>query len=203
MAEPLSIQKGKQLLVEGKDQLNFFEAFVKHLSLSNIQIHNFGGINELNGFLSAFVKSPGWDTVRSIGVVRDAENSGQAALQSVLGSLRNAGLHIQTEERSESNHIPMVRVLILPTEEDSSGMLETLLCQTFERGEVNHCIDEFFECVETLPGIFIANLDKARAFVYLATKRNPHHSVGVAALQGVWDLDHEAFESVRDFLKAL
>ena len=33
-----------QLLVEGNDQRNFFEAFIDHLSLENIQIQNFGGV---------------------------------------------------------------------------------------------------------------------------------------------------------------
>ena len=50
--------KSKILLVEGNDPRNFFEAFLRHLSLSNIQIQNFGGVNELRGFLRGFADTP-------------------------------------------------------------------------------------------------------------------------------------------------
>ena len=64
-------------------------------------------------------------------------------------------------------------------------MLETLLCVTFEGSEVdNRCIDDFLTCAEASPTVSITNPDKARAFAYLTTKPNPHHSVGVAARQG-------------------
>ena len=69
------IKSAIQLLVEGNDPRNFFEAFVEHLSLANIQIQNFGGIYELRGFLSALVNAPGFQIVQSIGIVRDAETS--------------------------------------------------------------------------------------------------------------------------------
>ena len=82
-------------------------------------------------------------------------------------------------------------------------MLETLLCRTFEGSEVDRCIDDFFECAEASPNVSIKNPDKARAFAFLTTTPNPHHSVGVAAQQGAWDFDHEALEEVRDFLTAL
>lgn len=82
-------------------------------------------------------------------------------------------------------------------------MLETLLCRTFEGTELDSCIDDFFECAQAASNAPITNLDKARAFAYLTTTSNPHHSVGVAAQQGVWDFDDDAFEEVRDFLKAL
>ena len=38
MAQPTTIDKEIQLLVEGNDQLNFFEALTKHFSISGIQM---------------------------------------------------------------------------------------------------------------------------------------------------------------------
>ena len=84
------IKSAIQLLVEGNDPRNFFEAFVEHLSLANIQIQNFGGIYELRGFLSALVNAPGFQIVQSIGIVRDAETSAERAFQSVQSSLERA-----------------------------------------------------------------------------------------------------------------
>lgn len=94
-----------------------------------------------------------------------------------------------------------VTVLILPGG-NREGMLETLLCETFAGTSVEECIDGFFECVEELCG-HSKRPDKARARVYLATKPDPHPSVGVAASKGYWDLDHDVFGNVRDFLISL
>ena len=52
-----------QLLVEGNDQRNFFEAMVKHLKLPDIQFRNFGGVTELRGYLAGFVNVSNFRTV--------------------------------------------------------------------------------------------------------------------------------------------
>ena len=202
MAKQERIERPKQLLVEGNDDKNFFEAFVEHLSLPEIQIWEFGGKDEFRSFLSGFVSMSGFNSVTSLGIIRDADGPAQSALQSIQGSLRNANLPVPTRANERQSGNPDVSVLILP-DESSAGMLETLLCRTFEGSEVDRCIDDFFTCAEASPNVSITNPDKARAFAYLTTKPNPHHSVGVAARQGVWNLDHEAFDEVRDFLKAL
>ena len=69
MAEQAKIEQPIQLLVEGNDQKNFFEAFVSHLEIQGVQIQNFGGVGELGGFLRAFVRAPDFDTISSIGGV--------------------------------------------------------------------------------------------------------------------------------------
>ena len=202
MAQPGRIERPKQLLVEGNDQRNFFEALIRHHSLPDIQIQDYGGGDELRVFLPAFVKAPNFDSITSLGIVRDAEGSAQATFQSVQGSLGKVNLPVPTNAGVRQSGNPDVSVLILP-DEGSPGMLETLLCRTFEDTTVDHCIDDFFKCVEASSNTSIKNPDKARAFTFLTTTPNPRHSVGVAAQQGVWNLDDDAFEEVRDFLMAL
>ena len=191
-----------QLLVEGNDQRNFFEAFIDHLSLKNIQIQNFGGVNELRNFLLAFVNMPNFQTVQSIGIVRDAEKSAKGALQSVQSSLKRAKLPEPKNSAERTETSPAVAVLILPGD-GRSGMLETLLCESFADTSVDRCIDDFFTCVENLPDVSIKNSDKARAHAYLTTKPDPHFSVGVAAKNDYWDLDHDIFGNIRDFLQRI
>lgn len=89
--------------------------------------------------------------------------------------------------------------MILPGE-NQNGMLETVLCMSISGCEVDDCIDQFFGCVEDEAGISIRRREKARARVYLATRPDPHLSVGVAAKRGYWNLNHGAFEGVRNFL---
>ncbi len=203
MPEPNTVKSRIQLLVEGNDQRNFFEAFIDHLSLADIQIQNFGGVTDLRPFLSILVKRSGFrETVQSIGIVRDAETSAQAAFQSVRSSLENAGLPVPNQPERRFSGSPAVTVLILPGD-NRPGMLETLLNETFANTPEEACINAFFECVEAVPTVSINNPDKARAYAYLTTKPNPHHSVGMAAKQSYWDLNHPVFDQVRQFLRAL
>ena len=203
MRRRIRIEREKQLLVEGNDQRNFFEAFAEHVGISeSMQIHNFGGVDELRGFLAAFVKMPNFGVVRSVGIVRDAEASEQAAFQSVQSSLKNANLPAPIRIGRPSADVPAVTVLVLPGD-GNPGMLETIICRTFHNQEVNRCVDDFFECAENVPGVSIGNPEKARAYAYLATRPESHHSVGVAAKAGVWNLDHSAFGDVHEFLIAL
>lgn len=154
MPKPVQPTSAIQLLVEGKDPCNFFDAFVDHLNIEELQIQDFGGVDELKGFLGVMVKQSGFhDTVRMLGIVRDAETSAQGAFQSVQSSLRNARLPVPVRPGESARPgepagaAPAVNVLILPGDGDH-GMLETLLCRTFADTPVDRCIDDFFRCFE-------------------------------------------------------
>ena len=54
---PTTISAETLLLVEGNDHRNFFEAFSKHLGISQMNIEDFGGVSQLSEYLSALVKS--------------------------------------------------------------------------------------------------------------------------------------------------
>ena len=203
MPRPAEIKSAVQLLVEGNDQRNFFEAFTSHLEIANVQIQNFGGVSELRDFLEGFVGATGFrETVQSLGIVRDAETSAGGAFQSVQSALRNAELPVPDSPAERTDTSPAVTVLILPGD-NRQGMLETLLCESFADNPVEECIDDFFKCVESLPDVSIERSDKARAHAYLTTKPNPHFSVGVGAKNDYWNLDHSVFSTVRDFLQTI
>lgn len=202
MAKPEGINSEVQLLVEGKDQENFFKALIGHLSLENIQIQDFGGTKELRNFLLGFVKQPDFRTVQSIGIVRDAEKSPAGAFQSVQSSLAKVELPVPQNVGVRTNGSPAVTVLIFP-DENRPGMLETLICETFANTPLDHCISDFLTCVEDLPEVSVRNPDKARAHAFLATKPEPHCSIGVAALKKYLDLNHNVFCGVRDFLRKI
>lgn len=198
----IEVEEPVQLLVEGNDQRNFFEAFLDHLSRSDVQVHDFGGVDDLREFLRALVDAPGFkETVQSVGIVRDAERCAASALQSVQSSVENARLLVPARPGERTGANPAVTVLILP-DGSHAGMLETLLCESFADTPVDECINAFFECAEAL-GESVNRPHKARARAYLATKPDPHLSVGVAAKRGYWNLDHDAFGNVRDFLTKL
>ena len=197
----VNIRDPIQLLVEGNDGRNFFEAFRDHLALSGMQIHNYDGVPDLPKFLRGFPGTSNFSQVRRIGIVRDAEKSADSAFQSVQSALRNAHLTAPSKASLFAEGNPQTGVLILPR--DGSGMLETVLSQSFAGTPVDSCIDEFFRCVKSEVGDEALRPEKARAHAYLATMPEPHVSVGVAAKKKYWNLDHEAFRPIRDFLQAL
>ena len=203
MPRPNAIRSRIQVLVEGNDQRNFFEAVVDHLELEGVQIQNFGGVDELRPFVSDIAKSEEFaDIVESLGIVRDAEVSAQSAFQSVQSSLQNAGLPVPAQPRVHAGDSSTVAVLILP-DDNSPGMLESLLCRTFARALVNDCIDSFFECARAATGNELHRPEKARAHAYLSVQRDPHVSVGFAAQRGYWNLNHATLSGVHDFLRSL
>lgn len=202
MASPKDVREPYQLLVEGNDQRNFFEALRDKEGLSGIEIQDFGGVGDLRGFLSAFVAVPGFGSVKRLGIVRDAEGSASSAIKSVRGALDNASIEAPAAPGVFSGTRPGVGFLVLPDGE-APGMLETLICGSFAGSDVNACVDSFFDCVAGLDGVSMERPDKSRAFAFLATKPEPNVSVGVAAKKGYWMLDHRAFDGVRSFLRAL
>ena len=205
MPKPVQPTSAIQLLVEGKDPCNFFGAFVDHLNIEELQIQDFGGVDELKGFLGVMVKQSGFhDTVRMLGIVRDAETSAQGAFQSVQSSLHNAGLPVPARPGEPAGAAPAVNVLVVPGN-GAPGMLETLLCRTFADTAADRCIDDFFRCFEgSEAGARIRNPDKARAHAFLATRKMPHVSVGVAAQKRYWgEFDQDAFLVIRRFLSSL
>lgn len=202
MGEPRAIEATVQLLVEGKDQYNFFEALLGHLGIRGVQLQDFGGVSELAAFLSQFVKSSGFDNVRRLGIVRDAEESAESAVHSLNSAIAGAGLNVPVALDSPGLELPMVMAMVLP-DNSQPGMLETLLCDTFAGTVVDDCIIQFFDCISGVPEVSVDRPHKARAHAWLATKPHPHLSVGVAAKRGYWDLNHEALAGVREFVTLL
>lgn len=208
---PAAIREEAQLLVEGNDERNFFEAFAEYLALGNVQVQVLDGKDRLRESLETLAWAvTDFRRVRTIGIVRDADDSADRAFRSVRTSLRNAndairssGVEFPVPDRPEQlvGERPALNVLILPGD-GQDGMLETLLCRTFAGSGVDRCIDGFFRCAEE-SGSAIHRPDKARARAYLATTPDPHVSVGVAAKKGHWGLDHRVFDRVRSFLRSL
>lgn len=194
------IESNVQLLVEGRDLEGFCEGLTNHLGLQNLQIQNFGGVNQLRTFLPALTKMSDFSRVTSIGIVRDAERDAAAALQSVQRCIEHAELSVSTAPAQRIGDDPTITVMILPGD-NQPGMLETLLCDTFIEEDVCSCINTFFDCVEEHQGRSVRKPYKARARAYLATKPDPHLSIGVAAKRRYWDLDHPVLQPLRVFLR--
>jgi hypothetical protein len=198
------ITKSSQLLVEGRDAEAFFYPFLEDMSMSDaIEIQNYGGVNELRGFLRQFVISSDFkDVVTSIGIIRDAEDDPGAAFQSVCDTLEGVGLAKPVQPTVAEGEDPKVNVLILP-DASSRGMLETLLLRAVEHDPATKCIDQFLECVNQETNVSSQPEEKAKVLAFLASRPRVLPLIGYAARAGYWQFQSSAYDHVREFIGAL
>lgn len=203
MPSPRPITRSRQLVVEGRDAEVFFDALLKHMGLTDVQVQDFGGVDDLRGFLKAFRIAPGFaQEVTSLGIVRDAETDPVAAFQSVCSALEGANLAVPEQAMVPAGHSPRVNVFILP-DATTPGMLETICLRAVDDDPAIECIAQYFECVEQRAGSLPDNMHKARVQAFLASRPRPGLLLGQAAHASYWRLNSPAFDHVRRFVQGL
>ncbi len=207
--------QSKVLLVEGKDEVNFFNALLKHWGIEGVTVQEVGGKDKVPTEIQSFLLTFGGQ-VKGYAIIRDADRDSGAAFQSVVSLLQKQG-----EPFPESiggygeNAARRVGVFIMPGNQDE-GMLEDLCLQTVAEHPVMACAERYFSCLgENLvslapdqpkqPGqhYFPKNPSKAKAQAFLAGMHGTFASVGVAALNGCWNFDHPALDDLKAFLTGL
>lgn len=196
---------GKLVAVEGKDDLNLLSALRDHLGIQDMEIRHLGGKSSYSAKLRALSITPGFMSVVSFGVMRDADSSASAAFQSVCDALRNSGLPVPAKplvptETPEGK--PRVVVLVVP-HGASNGMLEDICLQSVGQDPAMACVDTYFECLLRGLGKIPTNLSKAKVHAFLSSRDQPDLRLGEAACAKYWPWCHEAFDHVRQFLSLL
>ena len=203
-----SIRESRLLLVEGREDVRVFEELSTHWGFSGIQIIDMEGITNLRRQLSVLVRDPGFQNLRTLGIARDADNDSQNAFASVrdaLAAVPSLRVGLPTRPGVRGTGRPATVVLIVP-DNASPGNLESMLNRTKSGDAIEGCIDGYFACLSELAGVKPAGarLDKARAYARIAASSNPARSVGHSVrATGVWDLDHESLNPVKEFLAQL
>ncbi|MCY4366347.1 MAG: hypothetical protein OXE17_09020 [Chloroflexi bacterium] len=199
----VTVDLPKQLLVEGRDEAEFFKEFLKYLHIELIQVQGYGGRHNLGNFLKNLVDVVGFDRVESIGVVQDADLSAQSALESVRGSLRNANLPVPQTYLVPSSGSPATFIFVMPNN-SSRGALEDLCADAWSDDPAMHCVDQFIECLKNVNSSPPENrLGKAHAHAFLASRNEPDVRLGIAAQRDYIPWDHPALANLTQFLRDL
>jgi len=197
--QPEEINSPYQLIVEGKDDINFFEAFLESSKISGVQIHSLDGKNNLNDFLKAFALTPGFSIVKMIGIIRDSNSNPKASFQSVQTALANAGLPVPKKEILPTGEKPRVSILMIPGIEES-GSLEGLCLQAVSDRPAISCVESYIDCLKRNKLKLQTNIYKAKLQAYLASLDEYTRDLGLAAKKSVWPFTSPAFNRIRDFL---
>jgi hypothetical protein len=184
------------LLAEGDTPTHVFEAIAREIGLSaTIEIRNYGGISQLATFLKIISSTAEFrENVKSLGIVRDAEDDPIGARRSVDAAIAKAKLPNSVR----------TAVAILP-DDHTLGMIETLCMRSVESTETNDCINRFFDCLEEKGVQTPKTIIRAKhiAQVYLATRGDAQMMPGIAAYRGAWQFANPAFDELKSFLKSL
>jgi hypothetical protein len=201
----VEITSDKLLLVEGEDERNFFTALCTHLGLKGMQIIPYKGKPNLPNVFVAVLNTPNFDQVSAYAIIRDADVSQQSALESIKDLLQKHG-QICPQKHAEiaSAGSLKVGVFIMPGNSATSGMLEDLCLQTVAGHEAMPCVESFMDCLKAPGATFHPqNPSKAKVQAFLAAMPETVPSLGVAALKGYWQFNHQALSELCAFLQEL
>ena len=202
MPDDLNFVESKLLLVEGRDEENFFEAFLRHLGVSGIQVLNYRGKNNLGNRLEVYVDVPSFAQIQSIGIVRDADDNARSALQSVQNSLRDVELPVPQSFLVAADGRQRVSVFIMP-DNSGEGALEDLCLAALETDPAMPCVAEFLRCVNAAVERPPQNPAKARMHAFLASREDPELRLGEAGQRRYLPWDNPAFGDLAQFLRAI
>ncbi len=195
------------LLVEGKDEVSLLARLNRHClgdSAAGLQVVEAGGHTKFRARIDAILRSSETNNVklRALGIVRDADEDGEAAWASVRDAVSRAGLEPPDSHGEFSDGPPDVGILILP-DIHRRGAIETLCVQSVEKTPAGRCAEQYLACLEESEVLESRNRDKSFVHAWLAGGRDPVVRVGEGARQGRWDFDHAAFAPLAQFVRHL
>ena len=204
-APRVRISTDRLLLVEGKDEVNLFDALMKSCFDKDpgVQVIVAGGRDGFPRNIQAIrLAAMSRSTLRCIAVVRDADDEARGAFQSVCAHIRNAGYVPPPNHAGFSDATPSIGVFIVP-DGLGRGAMETLCRRSVEGTNAAPCVDEYLRCLERHDAMGSRNADKSFAHAYLAAMEDPVARVGEGAQQGVWSFESPAFAALARFLRDL
>lgn len=215
--KPEEVKKERVLLVEGRDELNYFTALLKFIHLEDhVQIIEIGGKDKFLDTFPAFLNLPGFNQITAYAIIRDADDSHINTYESIKGLLKKYGQPCPPHSNAYyTGNGVKVGIFILPGNAET-GMLESLCLQTIANHPAMPCVEDFMRCInanlEQKPSHSLhdttkmyrpKNGEKAKLLAFLATLHEATTSIGIAAQKGYWPFDHEALANLRAFLREL
>lgn len=204
----MEITSNKILLVEGRDEVNFFEALCDNIGVDDIQIIETGGKDKFKNEFPVILLMPNFEKVITVAIIQDADVSKKSTVDSINYQLKknNFPSPVEHAKFNDSGKIKC-GIFVMPGNRES-GMLENLVLDTVDGNlvkiESEKYIDSLKVTLEENQGIkFPKNEHKARLHAYLAGMERHVSSLGLAAKSGCFNLDSEHLNEIKNFLKLM
>lgn len=196
-----TLTSDRLLLVEGKDEVNLTNSMLCRWNIGGVQVVNVGGRYQFQDRLDALLSQARARRLQlsALGVLRDADDSPQSALQSVTGALHSVSLPAPNSQGAFMRGAPSVGIFILPDGE-SRGSVEGLCWASVKDTPAAQCSTSYLKCLEDSEALKSRNTSKTLVHAYLAAQEDPYARVGEGALKGYWPIDHPVFDPLKRFV---
>jgi hypothetical protein len=191
----------KFVFCEGKNDVLVLSSLVSHLDL-DIKVEEYGGKDKVLTFLHGLRNRPEFvqQKIESMAILRDADADATAAFTSVRAALLQNSFEAPDAVGTFKQSSMRVGVFIIGV--NGRGMIEDLCLNSISNRPEYQCIDTYFACITERSGR-TSFTSKAKLRVWMASQADHEYYVGRAAEEGYWPWESPAFDSLKDFLKAL
>lgn len=188
--ETEKILKEKLILAEGADGMRFCICALKAYGIDDVQVLDFGGNEDLPRYLRVLSSLDGFEQVRGLLIVRDAECDAEAAQRSIRTALTNARLpqcHQKAYQYLEYEDL-RIGTVIFPDSRAASGTLEDLCLAMIppkQRDKMN-LTESFAQQADQLESLTYPHKTRLHAYLSIQNKL-VGLKIGEAARAGAWD----------------
>ncbi len=200
-----SIRKPVLILVEGLDYFHFLCPQVDNPAFHDVQLWDFMEGSDLSANLELLQKERGYEAVRAIGLIRDAETDRHVIEQSIRAILANRGFVLAQSQLQMGNGNPRVGYLIMPHDQNS-GCLETACIASASNAAAIQCAENYYHAVVIHRAVQPngAHAAKMKAHSYVAgVAPNAAMTLGQSVLTGIWNLQHPSMKVMIDFIESV
>lgn len=210
------ILKEHLILCEGRDEQEFLIQFLESDTLSflpgfsnDIQVMDFGGNSELLKHLTILKKMDGFEKIKSLLVVRDAETNAKTACKEIQVALQKNDFPVPETPCCWKGETLRVGFVLFPQCDSTlqNGTLEDLclsiLSDTSADSILEH-IDKFLANLEEYRGKPFSRIFKAKLHTYFSV-HNDYVSlkIGEAAKAGAFDWNNVALNPLKNFIQEI
>src|SRR5438045_2703559 len=145
--ESPEIVSSNVLLIEGNDEINFFNSLLSHMNITpniEVQTRSVQGKGNFQDELTAFLNDPNFSRVTAYAIIRDADTNAEGALASVRNMLRdNQQPYPDAHASFAYNNDRTLRVGIFIVSKGTTGMLEDLCLQSVANHPIMPCVNDY------------------------------------------------------------
>lgn len=204
------------ILCEGVDTMNFLLYYLNSKELkdderfsNDIQLLSFGGINELPLYIANLKSMEGFDSLKSILIVRDAETDVDMAVSMVKKALKNNGLPVPDSSSSWKNQPDnkiRVAFTLMPacSTEPVAGALEDLCWKILVNNadnEVRSDVREFVSQMKNKYQSISSHEHKSRLHTFFSVNENLISlKIGEASKTGAFDWKSPCLDPLKKII---
>ena len=210
------IKKQYLIICEGVDTERFIISYLNNSSLesdprfgNDIQTFDMGGISDLGRFLSTLKNLEGYESIKQLLILRDAETSVQSAIQSIKNALQANDLPVPDEcnqWKSDDGCSIKIAFSLLPncSKSPESGALEDLCWAILkdedaekQKADVQSFISNIIEKYDSIG----SHEHKSRIHTFFSINKNYISlKIGEAAKAGAFDWNSEHLMPLKEVI---